>query len=33
MTANISMPLVANENNAQIGKVFAEVVTTSEICQ
>ncbi|MEH2308822.1 hypothetical protein [Nostoc sp.] len=33
MTANIRMPLVNSEKNAQIGKVFAEVDTTSEIYQ
>ncbi|MEH2431164.1 MAG: hypothetical protein V7K26_27495 [Nostoc sp.] len=33
MTANIKMPLVNSEKNAQIGKVFADVDTTSEIYQ
>ncbi|MEH2175291.1 hypothetical protein [Nostoc sp.] len=33
MTANIRMPLVNSEKNAQIGKVFADVDTTSEIYQ
>lgn len=33
MTANISMPFVTNEKKAQVGKVFAEVNTASEIYQ
>ncbi len=33
MTANIRMPLVNSEKNAQIGKVLKEVDTTSEIYQ
>jgi hypothetical protein len=33
MTASISMPLVNSEKNAQTGKVFAEVDTTSNIYQ
>ncbi|MBN3890586.1 MAG: hypothetical protein HWQ43_15970 [Nostoc sp. JL31] len=33
MTANIRMPLVNSDKNAQIGKVFADVDTTSEIYQ
>ncbi|MEH2056542.1 MAG: hypothetical protein V7K97_10385 [Nostoc sp.] len=33
MTANIRMPLVNSEKNAQIGKVLNEVDTTSEIYQ
>jgi len=33
MTANMRMPLVNSDKNAQIGKVFAEVDTTSQIYQ
>ncbi|MFN6486386.1 MULTISPECIES: hypothetical protein [unclassified Nostoc] len=33
MTANIRMPLVNSEKNAQIGKVLKEVDTASEIYQ